>query len=135
MILIIQHDRATQRALKLLFESEGYIVEARSDGKAGLAIFRRSRLTLVMLDLELPRVPGWDVCREIKTEVPSLPVLILSTIADEAEKVSLFELGADDYDYVTKPFSPRELLAGVRGLIRRQRGNLPIGTSALTRCP
>ena len=121
-ILIIEHDRATQKALKLLFEPEGFIVEAGRDGKAGLAAFRRSRPTLVILDLKLPRVPGRDVCRDIKKEVPSLPVLILAAVADEAEKVSLLDLGADDY--VTKPFSSRELLARVRALIRRQHDQL-----------
>jgi len=121
-ILIIEHDRATQNALKLLLEPEGRIMEAGSDGEKGLAAFRRSRPTLVILDLKLPRVTGRDVCREIKKEVPSLPVLILTEIADEAEKVLSLELGADDY--VTKPFSSRELLARVRALIRRQHDQL-----------
>jgi DNA-binding response OmpR family regulator len=121
-ILILEHDRATQKTLKLLFEREGYVVQASSDGMMGLALFRRSRPTLVILDLKLPRVPGRDVCREIKKEVPSLPVLVLTAIADEAQKVSLLELGADDY--VTKPFSSRELVARVRALIRRQRDQL-----------
>ena len=116
-ILIIDHDRATQRALKLLLEPEGYVVESAADGKTGLAAFRRSRPTLVILDLKLPRVPGRDVCREIKKEVPSQLVLVLTAVADEAEKVLLLELGADDY--VTKPFRSRELLARVRALIRR----------------
>ena len=121
-ILIIEHDRATRKALKLLFEPEGYLVEAASDGQVGLAAFRRSRPTLVVLDLKLPRVPGRDVCREIREEVPSRPILILTAIDDETEKVLLLELAADDY--VTKPFSSRELLARVRALIRRQHDQL-----------
>jgi len=121
-ILIIEHDRATQRALKLLLEPAGYIVESGADGRTGLAAFRRSRPTLVILDLKLPRVPGRDVCREIKREAPLLPVLVLTVVADEVEKVLLLELGADDY--VTKPFSSRELLARVRALIRRQHDQL-----------
>lgn len=121
-ILIIDHDRATQKALKLLLEPEGYSVQAGSDGKVGLAVFRRSRPTLVILDLKLPRVSGRDVCREIKREAPSLPVLVLTPVADEAEKVLLFAFGADDY--VTKPFGSREVLARVRALIRRRHDQL-----------
>jgi DNA-binding response OmpR family regulator len=121
-ILIIDRDRATQKALSLLLVPEGYIVEGASDGEMGLAAFRKSRPTLVILEVKLPRVPGRDVCRAIKKEVPSLPVLVLSAIADEVEKVLMLELGADDY--VTKPFRARELLARVRSLIRQQRGQL-----------
>jgi two-component system, OmpR family, alkaline phosphatase synthesis response regulator PhoP len=121
-ILIIEHDRATQRVLKLLFEGEGYRVETGSDGRIGLAAFRRSRPNLVILDLELPRVSGRDVCHKIKKEVPSLPLLVLTAVADEAEKVQLLDLGADDY--VTTPFSARELVARVRSLIRRQHEQL-----------
>jgi DNA-binding response OmpR family regulator len=121
-ILIIDRDRATQKALKLLFEPEGYLVRGSLDGKKGLILFRNSKPTLVILDLELPRVPGRDVCRAIKKEIPSLPVLVLTAIADEAEKVLMFELGADDY--VTKPFSARELLARVRSLIRQRHNQV-----------
>jgi DNA-binding response OmpR family regulator len=121
-ILVIDRDRATQKALKLLLEPEGYIVQGGLDGKKGLMLFRNSKPTLVILDLDLPRVPGQDVCRTIKKEIPSLPVLVLTAIADEAEKVLMFELGADDY--VTKPFSAREVLARVRSLIRQRRDQL-----------
>jgi DNA-binding response OmpR family regulator len=121
-ILIIDRDRATQKALRLLLEPEGYIVQGSLDGKKGLALFRNSKPTLVILDLELPQVPGRDVCHAIKKEAPSLPVLVLSAIASETEKVLVFELGADDY--VTKPFSARELLARVRSLIRQRRDQL-----------
>jgi len=121
-ILIIDRDRATQKALRLLLAPEGYIMAGALDGVRGLAAFRRSRPSLVILDLKLPRVPGRDVCRAIKKEAPSLPVLVLSAITDEVEKVLMLELGADDY--VTKPFSARELLARVRALIRQRHDQL-----------
>jgi DNA-binding response OmpR family regulator len=121
-ILIIDRDRTTQKALRLLFRQEGYAVVRSLDGKTALTLFRNSRPALVILDLNLPRVRGRDVCRQIKKEVPSLPVLVLSAIADETEKVLMLELGADDY--VTKPFGARELLARVRSLIRQRHEQL-----------
>ena len=116
-ILVVEDDRAIQKALRRLFESEGYVVEVTADGKSGLEAFHSSPPSAVVLDLRLPGVPGNDVCREIKKEAPSLPVIVLSAKTDIADKVLLLELGADDY--VTKPFSPRELLARVRAAVRR----------------
>lgn len=119
-ILVVEDDRAIQKALRRLFESEQYSVEVTSDGKAALEAFRSSRPSAVILDLRLPELLGNDVCREIKKEAPSLPVIILSAKTEVSEKVLLLELGADDY--VTKPFSPRELLARVRAAVRRTTG-------------
>jgi len=119
-ILVVEDDRAIQKALKRLFESEQYAVEVTSDGKAGLEAFRSSRPSAVILDLRLPELLGNDVCREIKREAPTLPVIILSAKTEVSDKVLLLELGADDY--VTKPFSPRELLARVRAAVRRASG-------------
>jgi DNA-binding response OmpR family regulator len=116
-ILVIEDDRAIQKALKRLFESEDYSVHIAGDGSAGLEAFRGARPSLVVLDLRLPGVPGRDVCREIKQEAPHLPIIVLSAKTDVADKVLLLELGADDY--VTKPFSPRELLARARTALRR----------------
>jgi DNA-binding response OmpR family regulator len=116
-ILVIEDDRAVQRALKRLFESEDYLVEVTADGKSALESFRASPPSVVVLDLRLPGIPGNDLCREIKREAPSLPVIVLSAKTNVADKVLLLELGADDY--VTKPFSPRELLARVRAAVRR----------------
>jgi len=116
-ILVVEDDRAVQKALKRLFESEGYLVDATSDGNAGLGAFRSAPPSAVVLDLRLPGMPGNEVCREIKNEAPALPVIVLSAAADVVDKVLLLELGADDY--VTKPFSPRELLARVRAAMRR----------------
>src|SRR5262249_50206069 len=116
-ILVVEDDRAVQRALIRLFNSEDYAVEVKEDGQAGLEAFRASRPSVVILDLRLPRMTGKDVCREIKREAPLVPVIVLSAKTEIADTVLLLELGADDY--VTKPFSPRELLARVRTAIRR----------------
>ena len=116
-ILIVEDDRAIQRVLKRLFESENYTVEVSPSGESGLTAFRTSLPSVVVLDLRLPGIPGNDVCREIKKEAPSLPVIVLSAKTDIADKVLLLETGADDY--VTKPFSPRELLARVHAALRR----------------
>src|SRR5882757_10314193 len=116
-ILVVEDDRAVQKALKRLFESESLAVEITSDGKAGLDAFRRSTPSAVVLDLRLPSMSGRDVCQEIKRQSPTVPVIMLSAASDVSDKVLLLELGADDY--VTKPFSPRELLARVRAALRR----------------
>jgi DNA-binding response OmpR family regulator len=116
-ILVVEDDTAVQKALRRLFESEGYKVEAASDGEAGLGAFQTTTPTAVILDLRLPKISGPDVCRKMKERSPALPIIVLSAATDVADKVLLLELGADDY--VTKPFSPRELLARVRAAVRR----------------
>jgi DNA-binding response OmpR family regulator len=115
-ILVIEDDPAVQKALRRLFEAEGYLVETHGDGISGLESFQKTVPTAVILDLRLPKMSGRDVCRQIKTLSPNLPILVLSAASDVADKVLLLELGADDY--VTKPFSPRELLARVRTALR-----------------
>jgi len=118
-ILVIEDDRAVQRALKRLFESEGYTVDCSYDGPTGLEAFRASPPAVVVLDLRLPGMAGKELCREIKQSSPDMPVIVLSAAADVSDKVLLLEIGADDY--VTKPFSPRELLARVNVAMRRNR--------------
>jgi DNA-binding response OmpR family regulator len=116
-ILVVEDDRAVQKALKRLFEAENFAVEICTDGKSALEVFRRAAPSAVVLDLRLPMMSGRDVCQEIKRQTPALPIIILSAASDVSDKVLLLELGADDY--VTKPFSPRELLARVRAALRR----------------
>jgi len=118
-ILIVDNDRAVQEALKRLFESEGYSVEISGDGKSALEVFRAAAPTAIILDLRLPMVSGQDVCREIRRQSSTVPIVVLSAVTDVFDKVMLLELGADDY--VGKPFSPRELLARVRTAIRHTR--------------
>ena len=116
-ILVVEDDHAVQKALRRLFETEGFNIEISGDGKSGLEAFRKATPSVVVLDLRLPMMSGRDVCREIKQQAPSIPVIVLSAASDVSDKVLLLELGADDY--VTKPFSPRELLARVRAALRR----------------
>ncbi len=117
-ILVIEDDQRVQKALRRLFEPEGYAVQERGDGRQGVDAARELSPAAVVLDLRLPGMNGHDVCREIKSQTPDVPIIILSATTDVVDKVSLLELGADDY--VTKPFSPRELLARVRRAIRRR---------------
>ena len=116
-ILVVEDDHAVQKALKRLFETEGFEIEISSDGKSALEAFRRTTPSAIVLDLRLPQMSGRDVCREIKQQSPLVPIIVLSAASDVSDKVLLLELGADDY--VTKPFSPRELLARVRAALRR----------------
>ena len=115
-ILVVEDDPAVQKALRRLFETEGYTVETQSDGRSALDSFQTCAPAAVVLDLRLPKVSGRDVCKEIKAMAPTLPIVVLSAASDVSDKVLLLELGADDY--VTKPFSPRELLARVRAALR-----------------
>jgi len=122
-ILVVEDDLAVQKALRRLFESEDYAVEIAPNGNVGLEAFHSSPPCAVVLDLRLPGLPGYDLCREIKKKAPLLPVIVVSAKTDVADKVLLLELGADDY--VTKPFSPRELLARVRAAVRRNKRTEP----------
>ncbi|HVI79875.1 MAG TPA: response regulator, partial [Candidatus Acidoferrum sp.] len=100
-ILVVEDDPAVQKALRRLFETEGYAVETQSDGKSAIESFQASAPAAVVLDLRLPKVSGRDVCKEIKALAPTLPIVVLSAASDVSDKVLLLELGADDY--VTKP--------------------------------
>src|ERR1700732_4966377 len=116
-VLVIEDSRAMQRTLQRLFESDALQVQIASDGVAGLEIFRKQPPSVVVLDLKLPRLSGKELCRTFKTQMPSVPIVVLSANDEVEDKVLLLELGADDY--VTKPFSPKELLARVRRAMRR----------------
>jgi DNA-binding response OmpR family regulator len=115
-ILIIEADGALQKFLRELFSRGGYEVDFAPDGLAGLEMLRQSRPSAVIVDVQHPGPSGYDLCKSIANLFPGLPVVILSECAEVAEKVLLLEMGADDY--VTIPFSSRELVARLRALIR-----------------
>ena len=116
-VLVIEDSRPMQRTLQRLFEADGLNVQLAADGVAGLESFRAITPSAVVLDLNLPRMPGKEVCRAFKAQAASVPIVVLSANDEVEDKVLLLELGADDY--VTKPFSPKELLARVRRAMRR----------------
>jgi two-component system, OmpR family, alkaline phosphatase synthesis response regulator PhoP len=123
-VLVVEDDPSVQRALKHLFEAEGYSVEIHGNGQSALESFHASPPAIIVLDLRLPKLSGRDLCKQVKAESPTLPIVVLSATSDVSDKVLLLELGADDY--VTKPFSPQELLARVRAALRHTSGTSSI---------
>ena len=117
-ILVVDDERPIAEILKFSFEREGFEVEMAFDGEEAVAKARASDFDLVILDIMLPKLDGFSVCREIR-RFSTVPILMLTAKEDEVDKVLGLELGADDY--VTKPFSPRELIARVRAILRRTR--------------
>jgi len=116
-ILIIEDDASILRGLKDNLEFEGYKVITESDGKRGLGLALGKKIDLMLLDLMLPGMNGYEICRKIKKEKPPLPVIMLTARGSEMDKVSGLDTGADDY--ITKPFSIPELLARIRAALRR----------------
>jgi DNA-binding response OmpR family regulator len=116
-ILIVEDDAALLRGLKDNFQAQGYQVRTANDGAKGLEAFFRDPPDLVLLDLMLPKVNGYEICRQARSRRLNTPILMLSAKCREDDVVRGLELGADDY--VTKPFGIRELLARAKLLSRR----------------
>ncbi len=130
-ILIIEDDPSILRGLQLNLGMEGYLVRSASDGETGLAMARSEKPDLVVVDVMLPRLGGLEVVKEIRTEDPDLPVLILSAKGQESDKVAGLHLGADDY--LVKPFGLKELLARIDALLRRRRSRGETGPNRAVR--
>jgi two-component system response regulator RegX3 len=116
-ILLIEDEKSLRDGIVDLFKGDGHVVTAAADGVTGLETGLRELFDLVVLDLMLPRLDGMDVCRRLRAARPGMPILILTARGSEDDKVRGLVEGADDY--VTKPFSARELLARVRAIGRR----------------
>jgi two-component system alkaline phosphatase synthesis response regulator PhoP len=119
-ILIVEDEPAMVSGLRDNFEFEGYEVITAADGLEGLGRALKDSPDLVVLDVMMPRMSGLDVCKQLKVKKPALPIIMLTARGQEVDKVVGLELGADDY--VTKPFSIRELLARVKAVLRRAQG-------------
>jgi DNA-binding response OmpR family regulator len=115
-VLIIEDDRNTANLIAVYLKREGFRTLTASNGETGLDLAEKQHPDLVILDLMLPKVDGWEVCRRLR-QTSEVPVIMLTARAEEVDRVAGLTLGADDY--VVKPFSPRELMARVRAVLRR----------------
>jgi len=123
-VLIVEDDPAILRGLKDNLVAESYEVLTAADGESGYRLIREQKPDLVILDLMLPRMSGYEVCRRVRADGDMTPILMLTARGEEADRVLGLDLGADDY--VTKPFSVRELLARVRAIVRRAHPPKPL---------
>jgi DNA-binding response OmpR family regulator len=116
-VLVVDDDPTVSDVVRRYLERAGIDVTLAADGPAALASFAADRPDLVVLDLMLPGIDGLEVCRRMRADDPDVPVVMLTALGEEADRVTGLELGADDY--VTKPFSPRELVLRVQSVLRR----------------
>lgn len=117
-ILIVEDDDKTASLVALYLEREGFHTVIANDGLAAVEIVRQQQIDFAILDLMLPKMDGWEVCRTIR-HTSDMPIIMLTAREDEVDRISGLTLGADDY--VVKPFSPRELVARVKAILRRGR--------------
>ncbi len=121
-VLVVDDDPGIVKVVRAYLEQDGFQVLVAYNGKKAMHVARHEKPDLVVLDLMLPEMDGWDVCRALRKE-SGVPIIMLTARVDESDKLVGLELGADDY--VTKPFSPRELVARVRSVLRRVQGLPP----------
>ncbi len=118
-ILVVDDDLNICELLKLYLENDGYTVITANDGQEAVTVFQNKTPDLVLLDIMLPKMDGWQVCREIR-KLASTPIIMLTAKGETFDKVLGLELGADDY--VVKPFDAKEVMARVKAVLRRTKG-------------
>jgi DNA-binding response OmpR family regulator len=117
LVLVVDDDATVSDVVRRYLEQDGFRVRLAADGLTALAAVAAETPDLVVLDLMLGGIDGLEVCRRLRRQLPSLPVVMLTALGEEADRVVGLEVGADDY--VTKPFSPRELVLRVKSVLRR----------------
>ncbi len=117
-ILLVEDEEKLRKLVSTYLKKEGINVFEAADGEAALTAFNENQINIVILDIMLPKYDGWTICKRIR-EVSNIPILILTARNDESDKLFGFDLGADDY--MTKPFSLKELVARVKALLKRSR--------------
>lgn len=125
LILIVDDEPSIVQLARMYLEREGFRVQDVGDGEAALAAATRLRPALIVLDIMLPNLDGFEVCKRLRAQNDALPILMLTARDEDIDKILGLELGADDY--LTKPFNPRELVARVKAILRRSEGKLPGG--------
>lgn len=130
-ILVVEDERAVSRGLEYGLRSEGYQVLRAESGEVGLSLTRSENPDLLLLDIRLPGINGYEVCRILRQEGHRQPILMVTARDEEVDKVLGLELGADDY--LVKPYSLRELVSRVRALLRRAYGELSIRGAGISR--
>jgi two-component system response regulator ResD len=127
-LLIVDCDETIRNQIRQLAENEGYACDTAVDGIAAIKLFRRRDYHLIIMDTNLPNLDGWNVCRQIR-KGSDVPIIIVSALTAERDKLLAFESGADDY--VCKPFSPLELVARIRVLLYRTKGVKPSASAKI----
>ncbi len=118
-ILVVDDDANIRELVCLFLRNDGFSTAEAADGKEVLAVYTSTNIDLVVLDIMMPNMDGWTLCKELRRANPDLPLLMLTARGETWEKVKGFELGADDY--LTKPFDPLELTVRVRALLKRYK--------------
>ena len=126
-ILLIEDESRIREMVKEYLENEGFVITEAADGAEGLEKFKSSEFDMLVLDVMLPKVDGWSVCREVR-RASSIPIVMLTARGEEYDRLFGFELGVDDY--IVKPFSPKELVARMRAVLRRSKNSGSNASSA-----
>ncbi|MGI1658956.1 MAG: response regulator transcription factor [Desulfitobacterium sp.] len=127
-ILVIDDEERIRHLVRMYLEREGYSVDEADNGHEALEKIQKKEYALLIIDLMMPEVDGWKVCRDVR-EKSDIPIIMLTARGEEFDRVLGFELGADDY--LVKPFSTKELVARVKALLRRSGGNITANSSDL----
>ena len=120
-VLLVEDDTSVQKSIELMLQSEGYIVDSTDLGEDGLEIGKLYDYDIIVLDLMLPDIDGYEVLRRLRSSRVNTPILILSGLSELDNKIKGLGFGADDY--LTKPFDRRELLARIQAIVRRSKGH------------
>lgn len=128
-VLLVEDERRMREVITDYFQREGYVIHEAADGKEALEKFQEHPIHLVILDIMIPEIDGWAVCKRIRS-TSGVPIIMLTARSDEEDKLMGYELGADDY--VTKPFSPKVLVAKARSLLKRASGSMGTESHVIT---